>query len=80
MISSEIESQILTLEQSKAQQVSIIDKLKSELSKLLAGARAEEIVAAQANFQQAVEEVKTPRRDWRRPRVSAAYSGLVYLA
>jgi putative peptide zinc metalloprotease protein len=77
MISSEIENQILTLEQSKAQQVSTIDKLKSELSKLLAGAREEEIVAAYANFQQADEQVKIARQELEAAKVSAAYSTMV---
>ncbi len=77
MISSEIENQILTLEQSKAQQVSTIDKLKSELAKLLAGAREEEITAAQANLQQAVEQVKIATQELEAAKVSAAYSVMV---
>jgi multidrug resistance efflux pump len=77
MISSEIENEILTLEQSKAQQISTIDKLKSELAKLLAGAREEEIAAARANLQQAVEQVKIAAQELEGAKVSATYSAMV---
>ena len=77
MISSEIENQILTLEQSKAQQLSTIDKLKSELAKLVAGAREEEVAAADANLQQADEQVKIARQELEAAKVSAAYSTMV---
>ena len=77
MISSEIENQILTLEQTKAQQVSTIDKLKSELAKLLAGAREEEVAAAEANLQQADEQVKIARQEVEAAKVSAAFSTMV---
>jgi putative peptide zinc metalloprotease protein len=77
MISSEIENQILTLQQSKAQQIATIDKLKSELAKLLAGAREEEISAARANLQQAVEQVKLATQEVEAAKVSAAYSAMV---
>ena len=77
MISSEIENEIRTLEQSKAQQISTIDKLKSELAKLLAGARGEEITAAQANLQQAVEQVKIAAQELEAAKVSAAFSTMV---
>jgi putative peptide zinc metalloprotease protein len=77
MISSEIENQILTLEQSKAQQISTIDKLKSELAKLVAGARGEEIAAAEANLQEADEQVKIARQELEAAKVNAAYSAMV---
>jgi putative peptide zinc metalloprotease protein len=77
MISSEIENQILTLEQSRAQQVSTIDKLKSELAKLVAGAREEEIAAGRASLQQADEEVKIATQELEAAKVSAAYSEMV---
>ena len=77
MISNEIENQILTLEQTRAQQISTIDKLKSELAKLVAGARGEEVAAAEANLQQADEQVKIATQELEAAKVSAAYSAMV---
>ena len=56
MISDEIENQILTLNQSRAQQLATIEKAKAELSKLMAGYRDEKINAAQAKLDQAIEK------------------------
>ncbi len=77
MVSDENENQILTLEQSKAQQIATIDKLKSELAKLLAGARNEEVAAAEANLQQADERVKIASQEVEAAKVSAAFSTMV---
>lgn len=77
MVSSEVETQILTLEQSKIQQTATIDKLKSDLDKLLAGARSEEIVGAAAKLQQAIEEVSVASQELESAKVNAEYSAML---
>jgi putative peptide zinc metalloprotease protein len=77
MISSEIENALLTLEQSRSQQLATIDRAKSELAKLLSGARSEEITAAKAKLDQAVEQVSVAMQELESAKVSAAYSAMV---
>jgi putative peptide zinc metalloprotease protein len=77
MISYEIENQILALEQRKAQQLATIEKAKSELSKLIAGYREEEINAAQAKLDQATEEVSVATQELAAAKVNDAYSSIV---
>ena len=77
MISYEIENQILALEQRKAQQLATIEKAKSELSKLIAGYRDEEINAAQAKLDQAIEEVNVATQELAAAKVSDTYSSIV---
>ena len=77
MISYEIENQILTLEQRKAQQLATIEKAKSELSKLIAGYREEEIKTAQAKLDEAIEEVNLATQELAAAKVNDAYSSVV---
>lgn len=77
MISSEIENDLLTLDQSRSQQAATLDKAKSELAKLQSGARIEEITAAQAKFEQATEQMSVASQEWESAKVSSAYSSMV---
>jgi putative peptide zinc metalloprotease protein len=77
MTSSEIENQILTLEQTKAQQEAALEKAKSELAKLLAGARKEEIEAAEANLQKTEEQINIASQELASAKVASAYSTMV---
>lgn len=77
MISSEIENSLLTLEQSRSQQIATLDKAKSELAKLQSGARSEEITSAQAKLDQAVEQMSIASQELESSKVSAAYSTMV---
>lgn len=77
MTSSEIENQILTLEQTKAQQEAAIEKARSELNKLLAGARKEEIQAAQANLEKTEEQINIASQELASAKVASAYSTMV---
>lgn len=77
MISSEIENDLLTLEQSRSQQLATIDKLKSELAKLQYGARSEEITGAEAKLQQTVEQMSVAQQELESAKVSSAYSTMV---
>jgi putative peptide zinc metalloprotease protein len=77
MIFDEIENQILTLNQRKAQQLATIEKAKSKLSKLIAGFRDEEINAAQAKLDQAIEEINVATQELAAAKVNDAYSSIV---
>lgn len=77
MISSEIENDLLTLEQSRSQQLATIDKLKSELAKLQSGARSEEITGAEAKLQQTVEQMSVAEQELESTKVSASYSAMI---
>jgi putative peptide zinc metalloprotease protein len=77
MTSGDIENALLTLEQTRSQQTATIDKLKSELAKLQTGARIEELAAAEAKLQQAVEHVSAAQKEWESAKVSATYSAMV---
>ena len=77
MVSSEIETRILTLEQIKIQQAAKIDKLKSDLDKLVAGARSEEIAAAEAKLQQAIEETSIAVQELASAKVNSEYSQML---
>lgn len=77
MISSEIENDLLTLDQSRSQQLATIDKAKSELAKLQSGARTEEITGAQAKLDQSLEQMSIASQELESAKVSASYSSMV---
>ena len=77
MISDEIENRILTLNQSRAQQLATIEKAKAELSKLIAGYRDEKINAAQAKLDQAIEEVNVATQELAAAKIADAYTSIV---
>ncbi len=77
MTSSEIENQILTLEQTKAQQAAALEKAKSELSKLVAAARKEEIDAAEANLEKTEEQINIAGQELASAKVASTYSTMV---
>lgn len=77
MISNEIENDLLTLDQSRSQQLATIDKAKSELAKLQSGARTEEVTGAQAKLDQATEQMSVAVQELESAKVSSAYSSMV---
>jgi multidrug resistance efflux pump len=77
MTSSELDNQLLTLEQTKAQQEAALEKAKSELAKLVAGARKEEIAGAEANLEKAEEQVNIASEELASARRAAEYSTMV---
>jgi putative peptide zinc metalloprotease protein len=77
MISDQIENQILTLDQSRAQQLATIEKTKAELSKLVAGYRDEKISAAQAKLDHAIEQVNVASQELAAAQVADAYTSIV---
>jgi putative peptide zinc metalloprotease protein len=77
MTSSEIENQILTLEQTRAQQEASLEKARSELAKLVAGARKEEVDAASANLDKTEEQINIASQELASAKVASAYSTMV---
>ena len=77
MTSSEMDNQILVLEQTRIQQEATLDKAKSELAKLVSGARKEEISEAEANLQQAIEEASGAAQGLASAKVASTYSSMV---
>jgi len=77
MISNEIENDLLTLDQSRSQQLATLDKAKSELAKLQSGARTEEVTGAQAKLDQATEQMSVAVQELESAKVSSAYSSMV---
>ncbi len=77
MSSSDLENQILTLEQSRAEQAATVQRLQSELDKLLAGARSQEITGAEAKLNRTIDEISAAQRELDAAKVSMEFSAMV---
>ena len=77
MVSDALENESLTLREQISEQEAVLSKRQAELKMILNGARSEEIDAARAHKERAIEEVKIAEQELETARVTSKHSDVV---